>query len=165
MLDTLRSWLRRTGRKKAADAPQAAHAPKSPEPPTTEWVLNVRPPMGKRPQVPGGVYEWALTQIGNDKDKACRIRGIWFWVSQDATLEARATLERMRRAQPLTRDALCALIERYRTPGSAIHVQRRIAGVSRSDSYQSAADDAFGETLTWGEIHQADRTTTEKENR
>ena len=90
MIDRIRTWL---GRRPGTDAKTAERHDET-APARTSWVLSVKPPMGPRPQVDGGVYEWALTAMGTGRERPCRIAGIWFWVSCRRTLEARDSCAR-----------------------------------------------------------------------
>lgn len=150
MSNRIRTWL---GRGVSADADTTERAAET-APYRSSWVLSVKPPMGPRPQVDGGVYEWTLTAIEPGDERSCRISGIWFWVSCRRTLEARDTVEGASRMKALTRTELCALIEDHRVPESAVHVQRRIDGVRRTDRFAGAADEGFLATLEWGGISE-----------
>ena len=148
MIKRIRTWLGERPHRGTGTPVQAAEKPRA----HSTWVLSVKPPMGPRPQVEGGVYEWGLTAIGTDRERACRITGIWFWVSREKTLQAHKTINAMSKTKALTRAELCALIDDHRVPGSRIHLQRRIANVERTDDFAGAADEGFLEALGWDGI-------------
>ena len=153
MIETLRAWLgipRRTITNDAADTTRPATEPAKP---TSEWVLNVRPPMGPRPAVEGGVYEWDLTLITPGNERACRINGIWFFAARETTIAARETIERMRHERALTRAQLCALIDEHRVPGSPVYLHRNIDTVQRTERFESGTDKRLVEALEWGGIN------------
>ena len=116
------------------------------------WVLTIRPPLPPVPAVEGGVYEWGLTLIAPVANRECRINGIWFVASADATLGASGVIEQMRNEQELGAEELQMLIERYRTPQSSVHLTRTIGTVKRNDVFESAYCKEFVETLKWGGI-------------
>ena len=156
MTERFRRWFRRWFRtvpKTGADGGEGPKAETTKPPPVTSvWVLGVRPPMGPRPAVEGGVYEWFLTLITPRQDRVCRIDGVSFFVRCDKTVAASRTIERMRRTQALTRSELTALIDEHRVTGSPVYLQRRFDAVERTEQFRSGADEALHEALEWGGI-------------
>ena len=165
MNERFRRWFRRwfrtvpkTGTHGTESA--KAHATKPPAV-TSEWVLRVRPPMGPRPAVEGGVYEWCLTLITPRQDRVCRIDGVSFFVRCDKTIAASRTIERMHRTQALTRGELTALIDEYRAAGSPVYLQRSIDAVERTERFKSGADETLHEALEWGGIGRHETSGTD----
>ena len=152
MNERFRRWFRTVPTTETHGTESAKADATKPPPVTSEWVLRVRPPMGPRPAIEGGVYEWYLTLIAPHQDRVCRIDGVSFFVRCDKTIAARRTIERMRRTQALTLDELTALIDEHRATGSPIYLQRSIDAVERTEQFKSGADEALHEALEWGGI-------------
>ncbi len=153
VIETLRRWLGIPPGNTTNAGPDTRRRDSKQWKPTADWVLNVRPPMGPRPAVKGGVYEWGLTLMNPYKDRVCRISGIWFFATRETTIAARETIEHMRHERALTRAQLCALIDEHRVPGSPVYLHRRIDTVQRTEQFESGTDEKLIETLEWGGIN------------
>ena len=140
MNERFRRWFRRWFGTVPKTGANGAEGPKAeatnPPPVTSIWVLRVRPPMGPRPAVDGGVYEWNLTLVAPHQDRVCRIDGVSFFVRCDKTIAASRTIERMRHTQALTLGELTALIDEHRVTGSPVYLQRSIDAVERTEQFQ-----------------------------
>ena len=121
-------------------------------PPTSTWMLRVRPTIRAHPRVAGQVHEWGLTLIEPHHGRACRIDGIWFEVSHRTTVNARETVERMNKTQALTRAELCALIEEHRVPGGTVTLDYTVDTVKRTERFTIANAYGFLKTLDWGGV-------------